>query len=195
MNLQLVENKTSLFHIEMVEALAKNNEDFITGLTKAPNAGHNLHMAIGIVGEVAEVMENIIERKGRENLVEELGDTDFYVRGLADSVGFKGVLTTFNIIPKVETRVIHIACLLTIKAGAIIDTVKRQGIYEKELDTSKLFEQLTGLLYLLEAIRVVALISRQECLEHNIAKLGKRYSGGTYTNQSAQDRADKLEGE
>jgi hypothetical protein len=34
-------------------------------------------------------------------------------------------------------------------------------------------------------------ITRDEVLAHNIAKLSKRYSSGSYSDKHAQERADK----
>ena len=43
----------------------------------------------------------------------------------------------------------------------------------------------------MEGLRQGLGITRQEVLGHNIAKLSKRYSSGTYSDKHAQERADK----
>lgn len=59
---------------------------FVSELT--PDEADALHMAVGIAGEAAELLQAIaaavIDRKplDRENVVEELGDLEFYVQGL-----------------------------------------------------------------------------------------------------------------
>ena len=78
-------------HSEMVEALCKSGELIRSELT-AQDA-HNLHMIIGVSGEAGELVDcvkkAIIYRKpiDMENLIEELGDLEFYMEGLRQSFG------------------------------------------------------------------------------------------------------------
>jgi len=73
-------------HNEMVAALAKPGADILASLT--PNDCHALHMAVGVVGEAGELIDAVKKavfyRKplDRENVVEELGDLEFYMEGL-----------------------------------------------------------------------------------------------------------------
>jgi hypothetical protein len=45
----------------------------------------------------------------------------------------------------------------------------------------------------MEEVRLFIKVTRQDTLDANIAKLGKRYEGMQYSNQAAVDRADKME--
>ena len=78
-------------HADMVTALAKPGEAIVKSLT--PEMAHNLHMAIGIAGESGELLDAIkkaaIYNKpiDRENVIEELGDLEFYMEGLRQGVG------------------------------------------------------------------------------------------------------------
>jgi len=78
-------------HSEMVKALAKPGEQIVATLT-AEDA-HFLHMAVGISGEAGELLDAVkkavIYRKlvDRENVVEELGDLEFYMEGLRQGLG------------------------------------------------------------------------------------------------------------
>ena len=71
---------------DMVSALAKPGMDIMTGLT--PQRAHVLHMAVGISGESGELLDAVKKYTiygkplDRENVVEELGDLEFYMEGL-----------------------------------------------------------------------------------------------------------------
>ena len=79
----------------MVEALCKPGHDIIMELTA--DKAHALHMAVGISGESGELLDCIkkhtmynrpIDRENLvENLVEELGDIEFYLEGLRQVFG------------------------------------------------------------------------------------------------------------
>lgn len=78
-------------HQEMVRDLAKPGADIVASLS--PNMAHALHMAVGISGESGELLDAV--KKGaiyckpldRENIVEELGDLEFYMEGLRQGLG------------------------------------------------------------------------------------------------------------
>jgi len=101
-------------------------------ITPTAEQYHLIHMAVGIFGEAAELLDAVyqhvagLEELNVENVIEELGDTEFYIEGF------------------------------------------RQGL-------------------LVEGVP----LERETTLKHNITKLSKRYHGGSYSNQQAQDRADK----
>lgn len=195
---EVVLDETFEFHQKMIVALAKSNTDTVNALLYDLTDTHALinHMAFGLFGEVAEVMENLVEGKGRENLVEELGDCEFYLGRLAQLVDYNSLMLIHGVTPNLgSTTALNATCYAVIKAGNIMDAVKRLTTYEKDLDVEDLAKAIKGMAYCLESIRVNSNITRQECFEHNINKLGKRYKGGTYSNQSAQERADKPEGE
>jgi len=90
---------------DMVKALAKPGEAIISQLT--PDTAHNIHMAIGIAGEAGELLDAIKKQAiynkpvDRENVVEELGDLEFYMEGLRQRLG----------ITREETLVANIAKL------------------------------------------------------------------------------------
>lgn len=77
-------------------------EDMVSGLKKAgdlilqemsPEQADVLHMAVGVSGEAGELLDAIkkwvIYQKplDRENVVEELGDLEFYMEGLRQRLG------------------------------------------------------------------------------------------------------------
>lgn len=73
-------------HCEMVKALAKSGDAIAQEITGED--AHLMHMAIGICGEAGELMDaikkRVIYRKAldRENVLEELGDLEFYLEGM-----------------------------------------------------------------------------------------------------------------
>lgn len=105
----------------------QNNQD--TGRKQAEIEGtqaHLLHMAVGIAGEAAELLDAVVkyvegDRLDIDNCIEELGDIEFYMEGFRDALSF----------------------------------------------------------------------TRKNILDANIEKLSVRYDGLNYSDQAAQDRADK----
>lgn len=73
------------------------------------------------------------------------------------------------------------------------DAIKKHAIYGKPLDRENVIEELGDLEFYMERIRQIIGVSREETIAANMAKLGKRYSKGTYSNEQAQARADKVE--
>lgn len=77
-------------------------------------------------------------------------------------------------------------------SGELLDAVKKYVIYNKPLDRKNVIEELGDLEFFMEGVREILEITREETLESNIAKLSVRYDGLKYTDQAAQERADKL---
>lgn len=81
---------TDINHSNMVRRLAKDGntiKDELSGIEC-----HILHMTVGVAGEAGELLDaikkNVIYRKplDRVNVVEELGDLEFYMEGLRQSL-------------------------------------------------------------------------------------------------------------
>ena len=78
-------------YADMVEALCKPGHDIIMELTA--DKAHALHMAVGVSGESGELLDCIKKHTmynkplDKENLVEELGDIEFYLEGLRQVFG------------------------------------------------------------------------------------------------------------
>lgn len=95
-------------HNEMVKLLAKDGEIIKQELTE--NDCHNLHMCLGISGEVGELIDavkkSIFYRKplDRVNAVEELGDIEFYLEGLRQGLGITREETIEGNINKLAQR-------------------------------------------------------------------------------------------
>lgn len=95
-------------HSEMVQTLCKSGELIRQELT-AQDA-HILHMVVGISGESGELLDcvkkAVIYRKpiDMNNLIEELGDLEFYMEGLRQSFGITRSQTLGHNITKLSKR-------------------------------------------------------------------------------------------
>lgn len=78
-------------HAQLVKVLAKPGEDIKASVTAADC--HLLHMTIGVSGEAGELLDaikkKVIYRKPLdvENVIEELGDIEFYLEGIREALG------------------------------------------------------------------------------------------------------------
>lgn len=78
-------------HPDMVAALIKPGQAIIDSLTASK--ANLLHMAVGVSGEAGELLDAIKKATiyskplDRENLVEELGDLEFYLEGVRAECG------------------------------------------------------------------------------------------------------------
>lgn len=173
---------------DMVKALAKPGADVIKGLT--PESAHILHMAVGVNTEIGELIENYLDAGTLENCVEELGDIEFYYEGIVPHIefseGFDAIERDHEYVP-VDNGLLRLARY----GGELLDAAKKYSIYEKPLDLSKTVEALINLRVTLCNLYYAYGITREEAVKANIAKLGKRYADGNYSNKQAQDRADK----
>ena len=88
----------------------------------------------------------------------------------------------------------HMASCIPGEGGELFDAVKKFVVYEKPLDEANVIEELGDLEFYMQGLRAALGITRQQTLEANMAKLGKRYEAGKFSNEAAQVRADKAEG-
>lgn len=166
---------------DMVRKLSKSGAEIVASLT--PSRAHLVHMAIGIVGEVNELNESV--GKGRENTIEELGDLEFFVEGAGQA------LQDLHLELKAPLPVGQVE--LTKAGHDFLESVKRFVIYEKSAEIEKLVDTHRVLKsHLLEVYKTLS-FDRNEVLTANHTKLmKKRYKSGTFSNEQAQTRADKI---
>lgn len=95
-------------HASMVLQLAKPGSDILNEMT--PKQAHLLHMAVGIAGEAGELLDAIkkhcVYQKelDYENVVEELGDLEFYMEGLRNELSILRVNTLTHNLNKLAVR-------------------------------------------------------------------------------------------
>ena len=90
-----------------------------------------------------------------------------------------------------DAHMMHMAIGVSGEAGELLDAVKKAVIYRKPLDLENVIEELGDIEFFLEGLRQGLNITREETIQANIEKLGKRYKDG-YSDKSAQERADKV---
>jgi len=90
----------------------------------------------------------------------------------------------------------HMASCVGSEAGELFDAVKKHVIYDQPApNMENIIEELGDLEFYMEGIRSKLGITRERTLIANMAKLNKRFSAGKYSNEAAQQRADKVETE
>lgn len=109
------------------------------------------------------------------------------VRGLAkDGAQIKAELTPL------DADLLHMGVGVSGEAGELLDAIKKATIYRKPLDLENVIEELGDLEFFMERIRQIVGVTREQTIEANIKKLGVRYSKGSYSNDQAAVRADKV---
>ena len=89
-------------------------------------------------------------------------------------------------------NMVHMILGLCGESAELLDQVKKNVIYGRDLDMENMVEELGDLEFYMEGLRQELGVTREECLSHNIEKLTKRY-GEKYSNEAAIKRADKDE--
>lgn len=99
-----------------------------------------------------------------------------------------------DIAPTIDARraaLIHHTMGICGEAGELLDAIKKAVIYDKPLDYENVVEELGDIEFYMQGLRMELGILRAETLTKNMTKLAKRYPNFQYTNQRAQERADK----
>lgn len=95
-------------HEELVAALQKPGADLMAQMT--PEKADLNHMALGVAGETGELIDAIkkytmYDKKiDRENVIEELGDMEFYLQGIRRILGISREETLQANIAKLSKR-------------------------------------------------------------------------------------------
>lgn len=154
-----------------------------------------LHMSLGIVGELGELVQAIC-KEDLSNLEEEVGDCYFYIVGLRNILMLE---YPAELLPAPSPTLHQLGAEIDalVAATDLLDTVKKLWVYEKALSV----ESIATALETVEFFLIQTLFDffgqdfkLAEILRGNIAKLEKRYPSG-YTNSAAQARVDKAPGE
>lgn len=77
------------------------------------------------------------------------------------------------------------------EAAELLDAIKKHVVYQKPLDMQNVIEELGDIEFFLQGVRDAVGVTREQTIEHCRAKLEKRYEGLSYSNEAAQQRADK----
>ena len=90
-----------------------------------------------------------------------------------------------------HAHLLHMAVGIAGEAGELLDAIKKAVIYNKPIDMENVIEELGDIEFYMAGLRKPLFITRDETLVQNVSKLSVRYAGLKYSDQSAQNRADK----
>jgi hypothetical protein len=187
------DNVTALTYNGFVLLKAKQGEAIIADLT--PEKAHLLHMAVGVMGEVCE----LIDHKTEENFLEECGDIEFFLQGMTtgnNNIGwheyYRGVLIHSLFEPSMPLSDVCGEMLLA--AGRMLDLVKKFTIYDKPPAYADITQEWNNIHNCLDWIYILKDTTREKILAANVDKLNKRYVKG-FSNEEAQQRNDKPVGD
>lgn len=106
--LNFMDLQTQSDHAKMVAELAKPGLAIINTLTA--DKANLLHMAVGIAGEAGELLDAIKKHAiynkplDLENVIEELGDLEFYMQGLRAALSMQRSVTLLHNLVKLQKR-------------------------------------------------------------------------------------------
>ena len=129
----------------------------------------------------------LAQHNAEQNLEDLL--TDFNKMTLALAKDGEDILK--NLTPE-QANMWHMGVGVSGEAGELLDAIKKHVVYQKPLDVENVKEELGDLLFYMSNLMQSVGLSFEEVLQHNIDKLSVRYSSGKYSNQQAQERADKV---
>jgi hypothetical protein len=171
-----------------VASRIKSPQDILNEAT--PHKLGVLHMAIGISGEIAELVEASTELEA----IEEVGDIMFYAVGLVYEAGLM-----YNSIMPTEAEVKEAASSrspqdsiieIIVTGGGILNLAKKFAIYNQPLNRNKLEEQVKQLFILVMLQTMILQTELSKILQLNEDKLRKRYPS-KYADSLAEARIDK----
>lgn len=146
-----------------------------------------MHAAIGIAGEVGELLEACTPG----NLQEELGDLEFYVEA-----AFQELAKLRSPAPRPGPRAICFHSLdtqLVIFSARLLDVAKKAWVYGAALDVDAAYTALNCIDDALDAHAKMLGMDRDYLRRGNQWKLAKRFPEGVYSGLAAQQRADKTQ--
>ena len=142
----------------------------------------------GVETDEFEICINALTTHNTEQNLEDLL-TDF--NNMTLTLAKDGADILKNLTPE-QANMWHMVTGIGGEAGEIIDCIKKHVIYQKPLDVENVKEELGDLLFYMSNLMQSVGLSFKDVLQHNIDKLSVRYSSGKYSNQQAQERADKV---
>jgi len=96
-----------------------------------------------------------------------------------------------------DAHLTHMAMGVAGEAGELLDAIKKSVMYRKPLDRENVLEECGDILFFIQGIlnhynsTEDDSVTIQEVIRMNRVKLSRRYHQGTYSNEQAQERADK----
>lgn len=190
-------------HPELVKALVKPGSSIAASLS---SGGADLwHAATGVAGETGEIIEAVLlhidsaDAIDRDNMVEELGDMEFYLEQTRQNLRIDRN-ETLCLIAANDRRapcssLLYDASQLAAAGSKLLDLAEKAVVYAKQPERFSFVMTLAAVELGMDHIREHCGITREETLAGNIAKLSVRYASGRYSDKQAQSRADKVAGQ
>lgn len=164
-------------HPELVTALCKSGEAIADDLNANPTAYHHLLNVTSLLitdGKDLDAAKKLAVYNKKDACVIEGVPNQVYPR----------------ITPE-QAHLLHMAIGIAGEATELLEAVFNHIVTNNPLDVVNVVEELGDGEFYAEGLRQGLDISRELTLDENIAKLSKRYQDMTYSDQSAQVRADK----
>jgi hypothetical protein len=150
-------------------------------------------MATGLCTEAAELWAGV-SASDTHNILEELGDIEFYFEGLRQGVDCGQSAYFPRSIPQElrEQSLEQALYALNQACADALDLAKRFAVYAKPLDREGM---RAAMLRIAASLRVIYSYgpTREQVLAANEEKLSRRYPSGDYSNGQALARQDKKE--
>ena len=173
-----------------VDVITLFKEQVKTLIKPLPTTDENLsHIILGLLGESGEFADCIKKAKiynkllDVENLIEESGDILFYLEACKLFIPTSQDGTATLVAPISPDPLVNNAISLGILVNDFIQHIIENRQFPIPLEIA-ILKNISSSLNLVGTTLDVA-------LQHNLDKLSKRYSSGSYSDEQAQARADK----
>lgn len=185
-------NYTKLSHAEYRELSARTvspNFWVTSEMNLVTESGRlqELHMAMGLVTEVQELMLAVLKPDGEERIVnigEEICDAMWYIAGLERLYGID--LSTCQ--PRLSLHTpMNLVTDLIVDSVEILDMYKKCLFYNKNLNLAHLYTRLNSAMSTLETLAIDFDLQTSVLKAKNINKLYVRFPE-KFTNVNAQER-------
>ena len=90
-----------------------------------------------------------------------------------------------------KANLLHMVMGISGEAGELLDAIKKHVVYNKPLDLENVVEELGDIAFYIEGLIQELGLTHEQVINQNISKLSVRYAGLTYSDEAAQNRADK----
>jgi hypothetical protein len=153
------------------------------------------------MGEAAELYEAcwVTQPVDKENLIEELGDFEFYMVAVRTALGMeRGTADWVN--AQIESHQLAVAqphlIQLMVLGGNFWDVVKRVTVYRKPIEQARAEQILRQMEIHVHCLYSYYDLRMEDILQANWTKLADkdkgRYREGAYSDEAAQARRDKI---
>lgn len=183
-------------YTDLVKTLAKHGDDIVSSLSG--DDAYLWHSATGICTEAGELLDAYItpdytREIDWENVIEELGDIEFYLEMalIVLDISEREITDTKEEFYFSQHNMFEQASLTMLAGTEFLDLVKRRCIYNKEVERAAFAKALTKIYLCLVIVYQMTGLKRIQVLEANKEKLAVRYNGLKYTDNAANGRADK----